>query len=135
MIARITITLRIIATGIAMRSELCDLSSLDEICSTTEKKKDLHLECLWQTGGTLIGLFRLVHTKEVHNELPVYHIILLISDTLQTPTRCLWVLEILFWILKVIISCQFNVLIVNYPAGTQTSKFVSLFLYHVIQTY
>ena len=28
----------IIATGIAMRSELCDLSSLDEICSTTEKK-------------------------------------------------------------------------------------------------
>ena len=85
MIARITITLRIIATGIAMRSELCDLSSLDEICSTTEKKKDLHLECLWQTGGTLIGLFRLVHTKEVHNELPVYHIILLTSDTLQTP--------------------------------------------------
>ena len=36
MIATITITLRIIPTGRAMRSELFELSSLDEICS--EKK-------------------------------------------------------------------------------------------------
>lgn len=39
MIATITITVRIIATGRAMRSDLCDLSSLDEIFSTTEKRK------------------------------------------------------------------------------------------------
>ena len=43
MIATITIILRIIATGIAMRLELCGVSSLDEICSTAEKQKSFQL--------------------------------------------------------------------------------------------